>query len=58
MIRDAHLIAIDRKIKRYRAEKRAGLVILGIVALTAVCAVMLHLDATLRNFGVGGNLGV
>jgi len=49
---------INRKIKRYRAEKRAGLAIVGILAVTAVCAVMIHLDATLKAFGTSGHLGV
>jgi hypothetical protein len=57
-MRDMHIRSIDRKISRIRAEKRAGIAIVGILAVTAVCAVMIHLDATLKAFGTSGHLGV
>jgi hypothetical protein len=49
---------LERKAKKYRAEKRAGLIVLGIVSITLVTAVMISLDATLREFGTSGSLGV
>ncbi len=57
-MRSAYLKAIDNKIARYKAEKRAGLAILSIIAITLVCAVMIHMDATLKAFGTSGHLGV
>jgi hypothetical protein len=53
-MRDMSLRATEARIKRYRAEKRAGLTILAIVSITLVTAVMIHLDATLKS----GRLGV
>jgi len=57
-VRDMHIKSIERKIARYKAEKRAGLAILAIISITLVCAVMIHLDATLKAFGTSGHLGV
>ena len=57
-MRSAYLKAIDNKIARYKAEKRAGLAILAIISITLVCAVMIHLDSTLKTFGPSGNFGV
>lgn len=49
---------LERKISKRKAEKRAGLTILAIISVTLVCAVMIHLDATLKSFGTSGHLGV
>ena len=57
-MRDLHLIALERKIARIKAEKRAGLTILAIMSITLVAAVFIHLDTTLKAFSVNGNLGV
>lgn len=57
-MRDPHLISIERKIARIRAEKRAGLAILCMLSVTTIIVVLLNLDSTLRMFGTSGHLGV
>jgi len=57
-VRDMHIKSIERKIARYKAEKRAGIAIAAILAITLVCVMMIHLDSTMKSFGTSGHLGV